>query len=164
MFVANRVAEIQGQLTNVSWCHVPSTQQIVRGLLGSELLNLPTLWWTGPTWLRLSQKSWPTENAILSTNTALEQRVATVQAAHAVPIWDFVWKLSSWAKVIRVTTYKILPHLKFINHCRPSKVQTISTHPKDSALIAAECSHEISALQSSKPISSKFDSLAPSIP
>ncbi|XP_070526464.1 uncharacterized protein [Cardiocondyla obscurior] len=75
MFVANRVADIQNRLANVSWRHVVTKDNPAdcasRGLLGSDLLNHP-LWWHGPPWLKLSSEQWPNSIATVPPTAPLE--------------------------------------------------------------------------------------------
>ncbi|XP_067214141.1 uncharacterized protein [Linepithema humile] len=79
-YVANRVSEIQSNLSSGRWNHVPSKDNPAdcasRGLSASELLSHP-LWWTEPSWLRQLSTSWP----IHDVSSPVEPDVAQIVLA-----------------------------------------------------------------------------------
>lgn len=116
-FVANRVTDIQNRTNPSNWNHVPTDQNPAdcasRGINASELINHP-LWWTGPTWLRLHQATWPKCNII---DTSVEMRSKSVQSLTIIisklPL-ELIEQYSSLQKIITITALCY----RFIRNCR----------------------------------------------
>lgn len=76
-FVGYRVKEIQNLYEKGHWNHVRThenpTDIASRGALPSELNN-NLLWFFGPDWLTLSQKSWTKLIPIVSSDANLEEK------------------------------------------------------------------------------------------
>lgn len=119
-FVANRVADIQSRLTNVTWRHVPTSDNPAdctsRGLLGNEITK-NNLWWHGPSWLQSPPDEWPVGETIIPTDTDLEEKIITLQCSQPSDSWKLASRYSSWFRLIRVTAYI----LRFTRLCSASR-------------------------------------------
>lgn len=112
-FVANRVSEIQTMLPSVDWRYVSSKENPAdcasRGVDPSELKNHP-LWWSGPSWLKMDKKHWPTFVQPESSEAETEAR-KTVILSHVLVVNDDMEllsnKYSSLHKLKIVTAYVI---------------------------------------------------------
>ncbi|XP_058979466.1 uncharacterized protein LOC101899042 [Musca domestica] len=109
-YVANRVAEVQDVLPPEIWNHVRSEHNPAdcasRGVNASHLLQ-HNLWWNGPDWLRSIIPTWHRSNSS-EHSTCLEARkiaVATAQIANDIEYWDFLFRYSSFDKLVRITSY-----------------------------------------------------------
>ena len=73
-FVANRVEEIQSKFSPDHWRYCPGKENpadcLTRGLTCKDL-HLTEKWWTGPSWLSLPSKEWP-------SNIAADETVANM--------------------------------------------------------------------------------------
>jgi len=78
-YVANRVAEVQRNVSDAYWHHTPGDDNPAdcasRGLSPSELVQ-HELWWKGPTWLTTTSGPWPACPA-LDLSTEEERRTAS---------------------------------------------------------------------------------------
>ncbi|XP_058987954.1 uncharacterized protein LOC131806984 [Musca domestica] len=109
-YVANRVAEVQDVLPPEIWNHVHSEHNpadcVSRGVNASHLLQ-HNLWWNGPDWLRSIIPTWHRSNSS-EHSTCLEARniaAATAQIANDIEYWDFLFRYSSFDKLVRITSY-----------------------------------------------------------
>lgn len=138
-FVANRVTEIQSRIPKVSWRHVSTDDNPAecasRGLLGDELVS-HSLWWKGPSWLRLPEEEWPHSNPSVPPNASVEEKIVTVNLAHPFLQWDLAQRYSSWPTLIRVTAYV----LRFVNRCRRRDKTGRLASPPGVALLADDWS------------------------
>ena len=86
VFVQNRVDEIRQQ-EHVSFGYIPSENNpadlATRGLTVSELKEC-SLWWHGPTWLRLDECCWPSWNLPDVTSEELEQMLSQARSGSDV--------------------------------------------------------------------------------
>ncbi|XP_078051828.1 uncharacterized protein LOC144477974, partial [Augochlora pura] len=88
------------------WRHVPTSSNPAdlnsRGVEAVVLLQ-SGLWTSGPEWLKQPEGGWPAMPASVETETG--KRVA--HAHHAAPAqeWDFLFRYSSWSKLLRVAVY-----------------------------------------------------------
>jgi len=169
-FVSNRVSEIQSRLPSATWRKVSTEENPAdcasRGLTGSQL-STHHLWWTGPSWLRLSESDWPPQADTRSTDLSGEERFRVI--AHLTQPrepWDLASRYSSWPKLVRVTAYLF----KFINQLRSAKAHAVLANTS-SALTVDDCniarnfclkriqeetfSQERTALLQHKPLSTK---------
>lgn len=134
-FVAHRVALIQSRLPNVDWRHVPTDSNPAdcasRGVLGTAIAS-NTLWWHGPSWLRLERAEWPSNFSRPSSEEEPEARSPTGHLALPRECWDLSSRFSTWPKLIRVTALV----MRFGDRCRgkdeagreegvPSRVLTV---------------------------------------
>ncbi|XP_018364689.1 PREDICTED: uncharacterized protein LOC108762256 [Trachymyrmex cornetzi] len=108
-YVANRVSQIQQQLPESRWCHVPGKKNPAdcasRGLAPSELLGHP-LWWTGPAWLRGNVTEWPSGDEELPIKDTPEQRSTTHIAATRSNLQpEFLLKFSALHSFLRITSW-----------------------------------------------------------
>ncbi|XP_018397196.1 PREDICTED: uncharacterized protein LOC108775361 [Cyphomyrmex costatus] len=106
-FVVNRISEIQS-ITNIKvWRHVPSQENpadlLSRGIM-PDVLQKSDLWWTGPTWLKLDEAFWPSENFSSSQIELPERRVtvllAETKVKNQLDIFNRFSKLSTLVRVI----------------------------------------------------------------
>ena len=76
-YVGNRVSYIADLISPERWNHVNGTENPAdsasRGLFPSELLDY-SLWWNGPTWLKLSPADWPKQSLLPPNDTHEEER------------------------------------------------------------------------------------------
>ncbi|XP_077292722.1 uncharacterized protein LOC143915784 [Arctopsyche grandis] len=104
-FVANRVAEIQSISQPIEWYHVSSTDNpadlISRGTQPSEL-NHNSLWWDGPSWLKLDESRWPRRPPEITIDLP-ERRVVT--NATLVRENNWIDKYSHLPRLLRVLSY-----------------------------------------------------------
>ncbi|XP_077299223.1 uncharacterized protein LOC143920280 [Arctopsyche grandis] len=104
-FVANRVAEIQSISQPIEWYHVSSTDNpadlISRGTQPSEL-NHNSLWWDGPSWLKLDESRWPRRPPEITIDLP-ERRVVT--NATLVRENNWIDKHSHLPRLLRVLSY-----------------------------------------------------------
>ncbi|XP_018368765.1 PREDICTED: uncharacterized protein LOC108764860 [Trachymyrmex cornetzi] len=108
-YVANRVWQIQQQLPEARWRHVPGKENPAdcasRGLAPSELLGHP-LWWTGPAWLRGNVTEWPCGDEELPTKDTSEQRATTHIAATRSNLEpEFLLRFSALHSLLRITSW-----------------------------------------------------------
>lgn len=110
-FVANRVSEIQTTIPSVDWRYVSSKENpadcATRGVDSNELKNHP-LWWSGPSWLKLEEKYWPTFTQPESSDAEMEARKSVVLSSSVVRPDDMEIlsnKFSSLDKLKTVTAY-----------------------------------------------------------
>ena len=106
--MANRVADIQRTLPNARWHHVRSQDNpadcVSRGLPPRELPTHP-LWWTGPTWLTVTDH-W-TSPEFLPPNQDLEELRQTlhVQATTGSEVSSYITSFSNLRRLLRVTAW-----------------------------------------------------------
>ncbi|XP_029172429.1 uncharacterized protein LOC114941586 [Nylanderia fulva] len=107
IFVANRVHEVQSQVPDAIWHHVPSPQNPAdlasRGVQPADLKE-HLLWWQGPAWLQLPSTQWPEGSESVTTESLTEAR-AHVHIAQTPNEWELMTRFSSWTKLLRVTAY-----------------------------------------------------------
>ncbi|XP_051166513.1 uncharacterized protein LOC127284859 [Leptopilina boulardi] len=109
VFVANRVSAIQTSLPSALWNHVPSKENPAdcasRGLSAENLPSF-TLWWRGPPWLSNSSGNWPQRDSNI-LNTEQEKRMTSHNVTQDKEDWHLklIKKMSSWARLLRVTAY-----------------------------------------------------------
>ncbi|XP_023159054.1 uncharacterized protein LOC101454434 [Ceratitis capitata] len=122
VFVANRVADVQEVLPASKWRHVVSELNPAdcasRGINPSQLITHP-LWWTGPNWLRKTDRFWCKPS--VQHNTDLEQKPGktTSHVTHTVDEWSLLTRFHSYNKLKRITAYVI----RFIHNLRLSSRQ-----------------------------------------
>lgn len=166
-FVRHRVCEIQEGYSNNSWRYVPSKENpadlVSRGL-SAELIGESSLWWTGPTFLKLSKLEWPVEpNSTLNSHLPemVHQTFHTISATDTdllSPLFDLYsnyWRLQRIVALI----------FRFVNRCRKvntSKHTFLTTselaHATNFLLHAAQqqsFSSEYELLSTGKPLPSK---------
>ncbi|XP_018347285.1 PREDICTED: uncharacterized protein LOC108751546 [Trachymyrmex septentrionalis] len=105
-FVANRVAEIHSLLPDITWRHVPGSDNPAdlasRGVKPADI-GTSNIWWRGPPWLALDSEDWPTCPPAVVSDAHLEARVVSLQA-NVSPVAEchMFERFSSWPKLIRV--------------------------------------------------------------
>jgi hypothetical protein len=113
IFVANRVAKIQKNLTPDCFFHVSGKENpsdcLSRGLTPSQLLTHP-LWLQGPPWARLEQSQWPIKPFVASSEAEMPERKiialpATTQLAEEPVLYTLSKRMSSWQRYLRVIVY-----------------------------------------------------------
>ncbi|XP_039315197.1 uncharacterized protein LOC120359860 [Solenopsis invicta] len=134
-FVANRIAEIQ-RLTDISdWRHVPSLENsadpLSRGVM-PDLLGDLDIWWFGPSWLKLNENEWPSENFHTSDIELPEGRVAAlVSGIEAKPQYDIFNRFSKFSRLIRVVAFC---H-RFTKNCKIKGIKMLHVNNKDSVKV-----------------------------
>ena len=105
-YVGNRVSYIADLISPEKWNHINGFENLAdcasRGLFPSELLN-HSLWWNGPTWLKLPLADWPIQALLPPNNSQEEERDITL---HSMSQSD--------SPVIPLDRYSSFNHLKRI--------------------------------------------------
>jgi len=107
-FVCNRVSKIQEYTNSSDWYHIythlNSCDPASRGLLPQDLLH-NSLWWAGPSFLKLPVSQWP-EIGSQTFMTCEEQRKTTLKVnaspAYLISLLD---QISSLSKILRIVAY-----------------------------------------------------------
>ena len=110
-FVANRVHAIQQLLPDVIWRHVRSADNPAdlasRGIRGKDLIT-SALWWSGPSWLLLSQTDWPQSKpgkppaSILQVSVKPCLKMPDSQASFLSNLWN---RSSSFFTLVRMVAW-----------------------------------------------------------
>ncbi|XP_051165703.1 uncharacterized protein LOC127284351 [Leptopilina boulardi] len=109
-FVANRVSEIHTLIPDITWLHVPGSENpadlATRGLKPEDILS-NHLWWRGPPWLSLDFSSWPSEEPLVPNDAPWEEKTPKVCVANLVikseNEFEIAQRFSSWPRLLRVT-------------------------------------------------------------
>ncbi|XP_075161791.1 uncharacterized protein LOC142234512 [Haematobia irritans] len=103
-FVGNRVSEILENVGSENWSHVDSESNPAdvasRGCSPDEL-KTHTLWWTGPSWLKLPKDHWPKHQ--INSEMNLEAKQVKVLATSTFE--DPLTRFSSLPRAYRVLSY-----------------------------------------------------------
>lgn len=124
-FVANRVTEIQDNIPPDCWRHVSTNDNPAdhgsRGLLPADLVPCEA-WWSGPTWLSLSQEDWP-QSLNQNDGSALEEQrmLSLFTANNAALVDDILNRFSSYKRVVHIMAYCF----RYINNLRNPKTRSI---------------------------------------
>ncbi|XP_075167628.1 uncharacterized protein LOC142239732 [Haematobia irritans] len=161
-FVANKVSEILENVGNVTWRHVPTTDNPAdigtRGCTASEL-STNLLWWHGPKWLLKSDEFWP--KSITFKEPDLDRKVCTFHTDMQTE--DILDRFSSFDRALRVLCYIY----RFIRKCKNQTLPNIQNNfiTKEEVMIvkfnlirSAQKMYypsEYQALESNMPINSK---------
>ena len=100
------------------------------------ILKHSSLWWSGPTWLREEETSWPKCEHIREVGIEKKQ-VNPLQGVNLVSQprdEEIVTKFSSWIKLQRIIAYC----LRFIHNCRRKSVPyrgALSLHELNEATV-----------------------------
>ncbi|GFS83826.1 uncharacterized protein TNCV_611361 [Trichonephila clavipes] len=108
-FVANRVSKIQTTIPSVEWCHVSGIENPAdlgtRGLLPSQLVAHDQ-WIHGPLWLNQPMNETSSykipETFSFPDNALKEKRSVVTCVAKIVPLPEFIDRISSFTKLVRV--------------------------------------------------------------
>ncbi|GFY36861.1 integrase catalytic domain-containing protein [Trichonephila clavipes] len=120
-FIANRVSKIQTTIPSVKWCHISGIENPAdigtRGLLPSQLVAHDD-WIQGPLWLNqplneTSSYKIP-ETFSFPDNALKEKRSVVTCVAKIVPLPEFIDRISSFTKLVRVCAWI----LRFIKNSR----------------------------------------------
>ncbi|GFY46641.1 integrase catalytic domain-containing protein [Trichonephila inaurata madagascariensis] len=110
-FVANRVSKIQTIIPSVEWCHVSGIEKPAdlgtRGLLPSQLLAHDQ-WIQGPLWLNQPMNetsSYKIPESSFPDNALKEKRSVVTCVAKIVPLPEFIDRISSFTKLVRVCAW-----------------------------------------------------------
>jgi hypothetical protein len=110
-YVANQVAEIQTTLAEAQWHHLPGLDNpadcVSRGISPGELVTHP-LWWSGPSWLRTEDSTWPAAPAQIADSDLPEVRSRVHVAASRLTSNDEPAELTCFAslnRLLRVTAW-----------------------------------------------------------
>ena len=107
-FVSCRISEIQSNSDPGDWFHCPTkanvADDLTKGISASEVNGR---WFNGPEFLRLPEEQWPAVTG-LPDKKEVERERRQVQIACPIavgsPVLD-VKRISTWKRVIRVTSY-----------------------------------------------------------
>ena len=113
-FVANRTAEIRDASNSSDWRHVPGFQNpadvLTRGMSAHQLQG-SKLWWTGPEFLKLERRDWPTlkipglpQDDPELKKKVVKSSVSLVEKATVSRLVDPA-RFSSWSKLRRVVAW-----------------------------------------------------------
>ncbi|VEN51227.1 unnamed protein product [Callosobruchus maculatus] len=125
IFVANRVCQIKENLPSVQWYYVEGNDNpadcLSRGLTPGQMTNHP-LWFSGPSWLKLSKEEWPLKSISGTDDNSVEKIgvIFTATETENHPLIEMVDRCSNFSKILRVTVWvlrflKILPFGKYIS-------------------------------------------------
>ena len=117
----NRVTEIMEMIPPSQWNHVSGMSNPAycasRGLYPSELVN-QTLWWEGPSWLRLPKVDWTTVPELGNSLVPEEEKTVHESVLLTVPVnLTFLDQVSSLSHLYQITAWIRL----FINNCLADK-------------------------------------------
>ncbi|GFY08243.1 integrase catalytic domain-containing protein [Trichonephila clavipes] len=120
-FVANRVSKIQTTIPSVEWCHVSGIENPAdlgtRGLLPPQLVAHDQ-WIHGPLWLNQPMNETSSykipETFSFPDNALKEKRSVVTCVAKIVPLPEFIDRISSFTKLVRVCAWI----LRFIKNSR----------------------------------------------
>lgn len=125
VYVATRVGKIHEATTGIRWRHVRTHDNpadlVSRGVTPRQLAS-NSLWWHGPSWLRLPSTEWPTSpidvgQTIPPENIDLEHRRVVIVNICTTPD-DLIQRFSNYNRMIRVISWC----RRFLhNHYRPSE-------------------------------------------
>ncbi|XP_055589224.1 uncharacterized protein LOC129741507 [Uranotaenia lowii] len=107
----NRVSEIQHITVAGTWNHVAGVENpadiISRGMIPAQL-QYQSLWFQGPSWLRLEEKHWPQNVNVVEESlekSSLEEKASTTAVAQVVePSEVFRWR-SSYIELMRLVAW-----------------------------------------------------------
>ncbi|GAB1867788.1 Integrase catalytic domain-containing protein [Camponotus japonicus] len=142
-YVANRVSQIQTQLPEAQWRHVPGRDNPAdcasRGVQPSDLIGHP-LWWTGPSWLLEDRALWPTDDCVLPDAELPEQRAVSSLNAVGKAIGKAVTEpdiLLRFSSLLRVTAWCLRWRRQTPQrtHNPAGTAQTFEPHETDDALL-----------------------------
>ncbi|XP_075162598.1 uncharacterized protein LOC142235215 [Haematobia irritans] len=106
-FVANRVSKIQNLVGKECWRHVKSEHNpadiISRGVRPQELIG-STLWWYGPSWMKLSSADWQVQSRS-EFHTIEEGRDIRSFFIYIKDFEDSLLRFSSYSRALRVMSY-----------------------------------------------------------
>ena len=173
-FVGNRIAEIMEVVPPSRWHHVSGMSNPAdcasRGLYPSELAN-QTLWWEGPSWLRLPEIDWPTKPELGDSLVPEEEKAVLESTLLSIPVnLTLLDKVSSLTRLYRITAWI----RRFKNNCRAEKEGRVRNvgHLTTKELAAAESiwiataqqqafKEEIAILKEGKELGNKLLPLRP---
>ncbi|XP_022827044.1 uncharacterized protein LOC111356792 [Spodoptera litura] len=120
-FVAHRLAEIEESSKVNNWRWVPSKINIADAATRDVPSNFESAhaWYTGPIFLRLSEKQWPSQGDVGDTQTG-EERVNIVRLEQQLKVSEAIpdaTRFSKWERLVR-TTARVL---QFIQLCKKHK-------------------------------------------
>lgn len=117
VFVANRTAEVQRNVSAERWRHVPSGDNpadcVSRGITAEQLVN-HSLWWSGPMWLKADDSAWPAQPAVLAATDEIRTRANYVERVVGDGDTELLSRYSTLRRLKRVTAWC----LRFLNNCR----------------------------------------------
>ncbi|GFX02235.1 integrase catalytic domain-containing protein [Trichonephila clavipes] len=130
-FVDNRVSKIQTTIPSVEWCHVSGIENPAdlgtRGLLPSQLVANDQ-WIQGPLWLNQSMDETSSykipETFSFPDNALKEKRSVVTCVAKIVPLPEFIDRISSFTKLVRVCAWI----LRFVKNSRSPVSRTLAVH------------------------------------
>ena len=135
-YVGNRVSYIADLISPERWNHVNGAENPAdsasRDLFPSELLEY-SLWWNGPTWLKLSPADWPKQSLLPPNDTHEEEREITLHliSQPCSPVIPFE-QYSDFNHLKCVTAWI----LRFTKNCRSG------TQKRLTSLLSTEELHE----------------------
>lgn len=117
-FIRRRVCEIQDKFPNTPWKYVPTNlnpADLVSRGLDAHLLSQSSLWWTGPPFLQMNEKSWPVSPNITKIDLPESIQCLHIHSASETNlIINLLNKFSNLNKIVRIVSLV----LKFIYKTR----------------------------------------------
>ena len=121
-FVRNRVEAIKSSTSSAWWRHCPGLQNPAdlpsRGIAASELVNSET-WWSGPSWLRQGEETWPemdlsryAPEAVIEERKAVATMVNVITTEPITPLLE-IEDYSSLTRLLRTMAWV----LRFTRNC-----------------------------------------------
>ncbi len=155
-FVANRVSAINELLPATPWRHVPSLQNPAdlasRGVRAHEL-STSSLWWNGPSWLRLCPEHWPPP---FQTKPSIPIYSVSLKPCLTLPperlsFLKTLWSLSSnFFYLVRVVCFLY----RFFNNCKLSRERRVSRPITFDEVVA--CKHKLYQLSQEETVPELF--------
>ncbi|XP_054709241.1 uncharacterized protein LOC129218946 [Uloborus diversus] len=121
-YVSNRTSEILDLVPVKSWSFVPTKENpadiVSRGLAPKYLPDC-TIWWKGPSWLKLTEESWPNQlHRAKNSETVLKEKknfkFSFNTSVNCSIIDNLFQKFSSFSKIIDILAFCF----RFISNCR----------------------------------------------
>ncbi len=125
-YQANRVTTINELIPSAQWRHVSTNfnpaDLASRGTTVETLLST-TLWWEGPTWLKLPPVDWPHLNLTYPDDSVgFKPKATNVAVTSSEPPWELWNRYSSFPKLVRIISWL----RRFIINCRTSTPSRIT--------------------------------------
>lgn len=132
-FVRNRVNEIQESTSGHTWSYVPSKENpadlVSRGVK-ADVISEASLWWSGPSFLLLSEHSWPKmpnesqKHDLSDLNSCLVLNHNTSKNDDCKLFTNLITKYSKFTHIQRVIAYI----QRFIYNCKLTNNKKYSSH------------------------------------
>lgn len=122
-FVCNRINDIHELTSRNSWRHIPTdinpADMASRGVDPTYLVN-SSLWWEGPTFLKLDESEWPQSPNTNVTLPEIKTLLTNINTETVQPININIENYSSASKLKRIFAYVY----RFIHNCQNKNIKS----------------------------------------